>query len=137
MIPNSHHGAWHGPNRLWFEGPDPERSDGRVEVGATTIMYTWSFRSQGQEGRLRLFGPEGAVRAEWTDSWHAKEGLALHGRYEQGVLVLFGTYPVGDGVEWGWRIELDVRDPEHFLLRMFNIEPGQSAVAAVDLRGAR
>ena len=56
MIPNSHHGSWHGPNRLWFEGPEPERSEGRVEVGATTINYKWSFRGQGQvlsHGRIR------------------------------------------------------------------------------------
>jgi hypothetical protein len=137
MIPKSHHGLWHGPNRLWFEGPEPERSDGRVEVSAATIDYTWSFRGQRQEGRIRLFGPEAALRAEWADSWHAKGGMALHGRFDQGALVLYGAYAAGDGPEWGWRIELDVRDPEHFGLRMFNVEPDQPGVLAVDLRGER
>ncbi|HMJ10714.1 MAG TPA: hypothetical protein VK524_04865 [Polyangiaceae bacterium] len=137
MIPSSHHGSWSGPNRLWFEGPEPERSDGRIAADATTINYTWSFRGAAQQGVIRLFGPDSALRCEWTDTWHAKDGMALHGCSDENVVVFYGTYPAGDGPEWGWRIKLDFRDPEHLLLRMFNCEPGKSSVLAVDLRGER
>jgi hypothetical protein len=51
---------------------------------------------------------------------------------------LYGTYPAGDGSpDWGWRIELDWCDPEHFTFRMFNVLPDGREALAVDLRGAR
>jgi hypothetical protein len=138
MIPDSHRGAWRGPNRLWFEDPkSPERSDGLIDAEASSLRYRWSFRGAPQEGELRLAGPAGAVRGDWKDSWHMSNGAVMHGHAADGVLVLYGTYPAGDGPDWGWRIELDWRDPEHLSLRMFNLEPAGPAVPAVDLRGAR
>jgi hypothetical protein len=63
--------------------------------------------------------------------------MTLHGRLDDGTLVLYGTYPAGAGPEWGWRIGLDTRDSEHCALRTFNLQPDGPAVQAVDLRGAR
>lgn len=137
MIPDSHHGNWSGPNRLWFEPSSTERCDGTLSVAATLVEYGWSFRGKPQTGRMALFGPAPSVRAEWRDSWHMGAGMQLNGFVEDGVLRLFGTYPAGDGPEWGWRMELDWRDPEHFVLRMFNVEPDGTIQAAVDLRGGR
>lgn len=137
MIPESHHGAWKGPNRLWFENPEPEMSEGTLVAAAGALNYAWFFGGQTQEGELELFGPAGAVRAAWKDTFHATSGMALHGRMDGGLLVLYGTYGAGDGPEWGWRIEIDVRDPQHLLLRMFNIDPSDRSMLAVDLRGAR
>jgi len=136
MIPSSHHGSWKGPNRLWFEDPSkPERSDGSLEVSAAKVAYTWSFKDSPEKGEIELFGPAGSVRAGWTDSWHAKKCMTLHGCFAEGCLVLYGTY--GEEQEWGWRIELDTRDPEHFVMRMFNLMPDGDIAPAVDLRGAR
>ena len=137
MIPETHQGSFRGPNRLWFEPNSTERCEGTMTVGATSLDYTWSFRGKPQTGRLALFGPAPAVRAEWRDSWHMGNGTGLNGFVDEGVLRLFCTYPAGDGPEWGWRIELDMRDPEHLVLRMYNVEPDGSIQAAVDLRGGR
>lgn len=137
MISSKHHGRFTGPNRLWFEGPEPERSQGSMVASATKLAYAWSFRDKGQEGQIELFGLPGALRADWRDTWHAAKGMALHGLLEEGVIRLFGTYPAGDGPEWGWRIEIDCRDPEHLTLRMFNVAPDDGVSPAVDLRGAR
>jgi len=137
MIPASHHGAWTGPNRLWFEGPEPERCDGALEVEPRRLTYTWTFRGEDQRGVIDLHGPPGSLRAEWSDSWHAKEGMTLHGYRAEGVLRLFGTYSAGDGPDWGWRIELETRDPEHLVLRMFNLTPEGEVAPAVHLRGSR
>jgi len=137
MIPTTHHGSWKGDNRLWFEGPAPERADGRFDVGANTIRYAWSFRGDPQKGTLDLFGPASSARAEWKDSWHAANGMTLHGVVTDGVLLLYGTYGAGDGPDWGWRIELDARDPEFFTMRMFNVEPSGKIAPAVDLRASR
>jgi hypothetical protein len=137
LIPTSHHGAWRGVNRLWFGSPEPERSDGTLDVAETTVSYTWVFQDEPQQGRIALFGPSGAVRAEWTDTFHAADGMTLHGQVDDGVLVLFGTYAAGDSPEWGWRIDLDTLDPEHLTLRMFNLLPAGPRMPAVALQAAR
>lgn len=138
MIPSSHHGSWKGENRLWLEDPRaPERSEGELELGAGSLRYAWQFRGAPQSGAIELSGPPSSLRADWKDSWHARDGMLLHGYLADGVLSLYGTYPAGDGPAWGWRIELDVRDPEHAVMRMFNVEPAGAIVPAVDLRGSR
>jgi hypothetical protein len=138
MIPSSHHGAWKGPNRLWLSDPaNPERSEGTITAEASRLRYTWSFRGKPHEGELELGGPPGAVRGAWKDSFHMEKGTVLHGCFAEGRLVLYVTYSVGDSPEWGWRIEVDVRDPEHLALRMFNIEPTGTIQPAVDLHGSR
>lgn len=137
LIPSSHRGDWRGPNRLWFQGPEPERSEGQLAVASRSVKYGWSYQGKSQSGEIDLWGPPGAVRAAWKDTWHAADGMALHGHLHEGVLRLYGTYPAGEGPEWGWRIEVDTRDPEHLSLRMFNLLPGGVIVPAVDLRAAR
>jgi hypothetical protein len=63
--------------------------------------------------------------------------MLLHGLFEENVLRLYGTYSGGEGPDWGWRIELDLRDPEHATLEMFNLEPAGAIHPAVLLRGNR
>jgi hypothetical protein len=137
VIPASHHGTFRGPNRLWFEGPSPDRCEGTIESTASNLRYTWSFRGKPQHGEMELAGPAGALRCSWKDTWHAEQGMVLHGHARDGEVILYGTYPAGNGPEWGWRIDIDARDPEHLLLRMFNLEPDGAPVLAVDLRGGR
>lgn len=138
MIPASHHGNWAGPNRLWVEPPAAERSDGVITVAEGQVSYTWSFKGKEHAGRIALTGPAGSLKGVWRDTWHSVSETVLHGRLDQGVVHLFGTYAPGDGSpEWGWRIELDWRDPEAFALRMFNVSPANAEEIAVDLRGTR
>lgn len=133
----THHGNWTGVNRLWLEGPTSESSPGTAEVEATQIRYTWVFRDKPQTGVLVISGTAGALRADWEDSMHYSDGTVLHGLLDDGVLKLYGTYPAGDGPDWGWRIQVDFRDPETFILQMYNVQPGEDPVIAVDLRAQR
>lgn len=137
MIPQTHQGEWRGPNRLWLHGPDPERSDGQLVAGGRQLSYTWEFQGEAQTGTLSCAGPLGSLEARFQDSFHAQDGMTLHGAVQGARLRLFGTYPAGDGPPWGWRIELDWADPEHLTLRMFNLPPSDPEAIAVDLRGAR
>jgi hypothetical protein len=138
MLPSSHQARWTGENRLWLEHPaEPERSDALLDAAGMSVAYRWSFRGKPQQGKIELSGPPGSLRADWTDSWHAPDAMVLHGRMDDGLLLLYGTYPAGEGPAWGWKIELDMRDPEHFVLRMFNLDPDGSIAPAVDLRGGR
>ncbi|MEM9064786.1 MAG: hypothetical protein AAGB51_04785 [Planctomycetota bacterium] len=138
LLPSSHAGAWAGPNRLWVMDPDkPFRSDGTLAVEGDQVTYTWSHKGVGHTGVLRLSGQPAALRGDWTDTWHAKEEMVFHGYQHEGVVRLFGTYPAGDGPDWGWQLQLDARDPEAFVLRMFNVIPGIGPVPAVVLDGTR
>lgn len=136
-LPTSHHGAWHGANRLWIMDPaKPFRSDGSLEVAGRTLRYAWSHEGAVQTGMLELRGQPAALKASWQDTFHAADPFTLHGFLEGGELRLFTTYDAGDAC-WGWRVELDFRDPEACTMRMFNVMPGLGAVPAVVLHGTR
>ena len=139
MIPASHHGRFQGPNRLWMmPGTPAHRSDGTLLVTADRVSIRWSYEGVAKEGELVLTGPAPSCRGAFTDTFHAADGLVLHGRVDGAQVLLYGTYPAGDGSpDWGWRIVLDFGDLEHFTLRMFNVLPDGVEALAVDLRGAR
>ena len=138
FLPASHHGDWKGDNRLWVMDPDkPFRSKGTARIAADKIAYTWEHEAKGHSGEIVLIGQPAALRAEWTDSWHAKETMTFHGCLCQGRLTLYGTYPAGEGIEWGWQIEIDVQDSESLFLRMRNVMPGHEPVPAVIFHGRR
>jgi hypothetical protein len=140
-FPTSHHGVWKGENRLWIMDPaKPFTSDGAIEIGDRTVRYTWSHEGKPQTGELTLKGQPGALQATWTDTFHAREPMTLHGFLEMspeiGVLRLFTTYDAGEAT-WGWIIELDFRAPATCTMRMSNVMPGLGAVPAVLLEGTR
>lgn len=139
MIPASHHGRFAGPNRLWFMPGTPAFvSDGVLVVAADRVSVQWSHDGAPKSGEIVLRGPALSCRGDFTDSFHASAGLVLHGHVQGSGLLLFGTYPAGEGApDWGWRITLDWCDPDHFTLRMFNVLPDGQDVLAVDLHGAR
>ena len=139
MIPASHHGRFAGTNRLWFmPGTPAHLSDGTLEVSADRVAVTWAHEGKPKEGALVLRGPAPSCRGDFTDTFHASDGLVLHGRQDGSALYLYATYPAGDGSpDWGWRIVLDWCDPDHFSFRMFNLLPDGQEALAVDLRGAR
>ena len=139
LIPEGHHGAWAGPNRLWGRDPkQPSRSDGAIECSADGIEYTWSQGDKSHRGKIRLHGQPAALRMSFEDTFHSPSEMNLHGSLADGVVRTYGTYAAGpEQPEWGWIIELDWRDPEAFTLRMFNVVPKVGAVPAVVLAGKR
>lgn len=138
-IADTHHGEWAGPNRLWMFDPDkPDRGEGTLDVAATTVRYTWTRGDTKHAGVIELAGQPEALRCDWTDDFHAAKGMTLHGFQREGVVHLFGTYPAGNGQpDWGWQIELDARDREAFVMRMFNVVPDHGPMPAVVLHGVR
>ena len=136
-LPPSHQGAWRGQNRLWIMDPaTPFRSDGAIEVAPRALGYSWSYEGKPQWGSIELKGQPAALRASWSDTFHATEPFTLHGFMDGGIVRLFTTYDAGEEC-WGWQIELDFRDPEACTMRMFNVMPGAGAVPAVVLHGTR
>lgn len=139
MIPSSHHGRFGGINRLWFMPGTPAHvSDGALVVASNRVSVRWAHDGAPKEGELVLRGPGPFCRCDFTDTFHAASGLLLHGHVQGSTVRLFGTYPAGDGLpDWGWRIVLDWRDPDHFHVRMFNVPPDGTDVLGVDLLAAR
>ena len=137
MFKESMHGNWIGTNKLWFDTPKAELSDGEIRVSERSLDYTWVFQGDPHTGTLTLHGPAPSFRATWRDSWHQSETTTMHGFEADGLFKLYGTYPDNEGGEWGWRIELDTRDPDVCQLRMFNVYPDGTIHIAVDLRGLR
>lgn len=136
-LPASHHGAWTGPNQLWIMDPaKPFTSDGAIEIGERIVRYSWAHDGKPQTGELTLKGQPGALKATWTDTFHAQEPFTLHGHLDGDVLRLYTTYDAGEAT-WGWIIELDFRAPSACTMRMSNVMPGLGAVPAVLLDGRR
>jgi len=112
--------------------------DGALVVAADRVSVRWAHEGAQKEGELVLSGPGPSCRGDFTDSFHAAAGLVLHGQVQGSAVLLYGTYPAGDGSpDWGWRIVLDWCDPDHFSFRMFNVLPDGTDVLAVNLLGAR
>lgn len=119
-------------------GTPAHLSDGVLIVAADRVTVHWAHDGVAKQGELVLRGPAPSCRGDFTDTFHASDGLVLHGHVHGGTLSLFATYPAGDGSpDWGWRIVLDWYDPDHFTFRMFNVLPDGTEALAVDLRGAR
>jgi hypothetical protein len=139
MIPPSHHGTFAGLNRLWFFPGDPARvSDGALEVSADRVALRWAYEGKPQHGTIALSGPPSSCKGVFTDTFHAADGLVLHGRRDGATVTLYGTYPAGEGKpDWGWRVVLDGSVPDAFLVRMFNVKPDDRESIAVDLAGVR
>jgi hypothetical protein len=139
LIPASHHGRFAGTHRLWFMPGTPAHvCHATLVVARDRVALRWSHDGAPQTGELVLRGPAPACRGDLTDTFHAVNGLVLHGHVHGSAVWLYGTYPAGDGQpDWGWRIVLDWCDPDHFGLRMFNVLPDGTDVLAVDLRGPR
>jgi hypothetical protein len=62
----------------------------------------WAHEGKPQEGELLLAGPVASCRGDFTDTFHAASGLVLHGHGQGSTVLLYGTYPAGDGSpDWG------------------------------------
>lgn len=119
-------------------GTPAHLSDGALVVAADRVSVRWAHDGSPKKGEILLRGPGPSCRGDFTESFHAADGLVLHGNVQGSSVLLFTTYPAGPGLpDWGWRIVLDWCDPDHFSVRMFNVLPDGREALAVDLRAAR
>jgi predicted enzyme related to lactoylglutathione lyase len=144
-------GNWRGTNRLHDPHTNaPEDSPSGLTLtpilGGTFLRvdYTWVYQGAPQEGSLLLGAdPEGgAVTGYFSDTWHyankmmacpeikTKAGAKDHSNR----LAVQGGYACPPGPDWGWRIELEMRDEpkKALLLRMLNVTPDGQAAPAVE-----
>jgi len=136
-------GSWIGRNHLWLSPEDPGQvSDTQAVVGLVaqgkfiTVQYIWEVDGLPQEGLLVIGSRqnEGDVSIYWIDSWHMDDtSMVLKGTItESGGISGLGSYPAGEGPDWGWRIAIEPQENGKFTLLMYNITPDGQEVRAVE-----
>ncbi len=150
-------GAWTGNNRLWMM-PDSaaEESAATATISFSgqgkfaELRYTWATEGDPEDGLIVLRELRGGVQAVWGDSWHTPDGFYLwngnlqdgmvsdraglqteRGALTGGLISIRGSYPAPTGPDWGWRIELDLRQGDRLQMRMVNITPDGQEMLAV------
>ena len=101
--------------------------------GFLQIHYHWVYEAKPQEGLL-LIGDDaknGIVTASWVDSFHqSKRVMFCQGVPLANGVSVKGTYPAGEGPDWGWRIDLE-HTAAGLSLTMYNISPDEQTYLAV------
>ncbi len=126
---------WAGKGELWLDetGNDAEVCDCTLGVVDGRLVYTWSYQGKPQEGSLTPV--DGGF--ELKDTWHSPTAMRCEG--VAGTWALLdgrGTYPAGDGPDWGWRVTLAHRPSGELVLQMTNIKPWGEEGRAVRMIGA-
>lgn len=141
-------GEWSGSNKLWLEPGTPVReSDATARIGSTAngqflqLAYDWADQGSPHSGLLvlRIVDGPGPVDIVWVDSFHTMRAFMQFARTES---VAEGwnastTWSVGDGPDWGWRIEVTCPSPDELLIRMFITTPTGEESPAVETRLAK
>jgi hypothetical protein len=140
-------GSWRGDSRLWLHRPEEATYDSvmtaqiepAIQRQALLVRYAWEIEGEPQDGLLVLNQRSAIVAGVWFDSWHmTNSSMSLTGEAEAtGSVSVTGTYPAGDGPDWGWRILLEPGKGTHLLLRMFNVTPDGDEELAVETDFAR
>jgi len=115
-----YHGRYQG-NKTLFDpsaGGDAVSSPATLEVAPYArglfhgLRYTWSYPTgeTTQDGLLLVGENDGGAYGLWIDSWHNGRNLMrLEQRERTGgeQVSLRGTFPVPNGPDWGWTLDLN------------------------------
>ena len=118
---------WKGTSELWEDpmGDVVQKSDCTIAVNDGEITYTWAYKGEAKEGRIKLTADGG----EFQDSWHQeKPATAKRVDNPRSIATLEFSYME----TWGWRINLCYREPmEQLVIQMTNIAPWGEEARAV------
>ena len=138
-------GEWAGTARTWFEPNDlgdesPVQGTIRLALNGRVAVheYTSSIGDDAFSGiALHAYDlAENRFLTAWADSFH--NGTTIMFSEGQvggwpGSCSVLGSYPDGQGgPRWGWRTELTLPEPDHLMLRHYNIPPGGDEAVAVE-----
>jgi hypothetical protein len=126
-------GTWQGHNRVQVEATDPIH-ESPSQLTVTPLLkdtfirldQTWSWKNEPQSGSM-LIGynrKSNEATIHWIDTWHnGTRVMPLTGSFDpQGILIARGSFPVAEGPDWGWRIQIHT-EAEHLKIAMFCMNP--------------
>lgn len=137
-------GDWSGTNRLYFEpGNLAEESDTsgwvRLAVGGRAAVheYRWSFEGDTHTGLALVTFTDEGFQGSWVDTFHTAGSIMalapVPGTPPDDVVVQ-GSYPAGDGPDWGWRIQwARAADGSGLAVTMWNVPPNGDPGVAVEM----
>lgn len=133
-------GDWQGSYSLWLRPGAPEeksKTHANFSPAANSsyllMTYDWQRGGKAYEGVFLFGGRDQAATVTWGDSFHMAPEL-MHcqgGLQENGEkLILNGSYPAGEGPDWGWRTEFSQQGTDGLLMEAYNITPeGEEGLA--------
>jgi len=126
-------GDWAGTCRTWFE---PNKLADESPIRATIRpLLSGRFVQLEEDGTLvgetmhglatiGYYEVRQRFEVAWINNLHMGTGLLYStGKATPGGFSVLGSYPAGEGPDWGWRTELKVIDDDHFTLTAYNIIP--------------
>jgi len=134
-------GDWSGTNRLFFQpGELAEESAtsgwlrGAVDGRAVVHEYRWTFEGAAHSGLALVTSTDDGFQASWVDTFHTAGSIMSMAPVpaETGVVVQ-GSYPAGDGPDWGWRIRWSKPADAELLVEMWNIPPDGDPGLSVEM----
>jgi len=127
-------GTWAGTMHTWLEPEGapyeaPVQGSIQLVLDGRFALYLYQSRLQDEPVHGLLTMGYNTVleryEASWIDSFHTRTAVMFcTGEQNATGFWVLGSYPdpLG-GPDWGWRMELELRDPEHIVLTAFNISP--------------
>jgi hypothetical protein len=136
-------GDWEGTTRTWFEpeilsDESPTRATVRPILAGRFVLYEYQGTLMGQPMQgLALIGydlPKEKYQMAWVDNQHMGTAIMFsEGEGDDQQVSVTGVYvdPAG-GPSWGWRTEIELLDPDHFIITAYNISPEGEEARAIE-----
>lgn len=139
-------GEFEGEARTWFQ-PE-ELADTSTWKGSITPILGGRFVVLSYEGRLKDDKIAGQMtigyhfdrerwEAAWADRFHTGSSLMYFTGDDAEKIAFYGTYPAGEGPDWGWRTLFETPDADTVRMTMWNVMPHGSESKAVEVRFKR
>jgi Protein of unknown function (DUF1579) len=141
-------GSWKGNNNLWVFPTDHVRASDTTMVVASVaqgkfaaFQYTWVYEGAPQDGLLVVSADQhpDVAQSFWIDSWHMQDKFmrCQGGLGKNGEINLKGSYEAPPGPDWGWQIDIRLKQDGTLLLEMHNITPDGISQLAVEAAYSR
>lgn len=127
-------GNWDGSTSTWFEAD--VLADESPMQGKINLLLDGRFINYEYKGTLNGKSFEGTMtwgydlgnekcQCSWIDTFHMGTAI-MHseGHETRSGFVVLGSYSgPGIPIPWGWRTELEIINPDQFIIRAYNISP--------------